>query len=258
MAAKMSAGDANAYVDELYWKVAKRWEERVTRSQFMKELTTGRLPKKTFRLFFKNWAAYTIEINTLEAASYHKHIHFFRQHRDLMAAMAEKLADELIHPKPPGHIHVVMETARALGITEDEVFVTPMLAEFRAKIDYFRAIVWEGTVAEFYAAGATEEQFGHWAGEVFGALTAHYGLTPQEAIYFSLHEEADTREHEGGIMGHGSFRRLVLQRLLEEGAEVRPGYTLEYCALTSMDLHGAILQATLQAAAREGPNGMLE
>src|SRR6266496_2277455 len=127
MAAKMSAGDAKAYVDELYRKVEKRWEERVTRSQFMKELTT-----------------------------------------------------------------------------------------------------------------------------------AHYGLTPQEAIYFSLHEEADTREHEGGIMGHGGFRRLVLQRLLEEGAEVRPGYTLEYCALTSMDLHGAILQATLQAAAREGPNGMLE
>ena len=45
------------------------------------------------------------------------------------------------------------------------------------------------------------------------------------------------------------IRRLVLQRLLEDGAEVRPGYTLEYCALTSMDLHGAVLQATLQAAA---------
>jgi len=250
MGAKMSAADAKTWVDELYGKVAKRWEERVTRSQFMHELTTGRLSKKAFRIFFKNWAAYTIEINTLEAASYHKHIHFFRRHRDLMAAMAEKLADELIHPKPPGHIHVVMETAKALGISEDEVFITPMLAEFRAKIDYFRAIVWEGTVAEFYAAGATEEQFGHWAGEVFVALTAHYGLTPEQAVYFSLHEEADTREHAGGIMGHGSFRRLVLQRLLEEGAEVRPGYTLEYCALTSMDLHGAILQASLHEAGR--------
>ncbi|HEX9453218.1 MAG TPA: hypothetical protein VGA27_02630 [Candidatus Binatia bacterium] len=52
-------------------------------------------------------------------------------------------------------------------------------------------------------------------------------------------------------MGHGSFRKLVLQRLLEDGAEVRAGYSLEYCALTSMDLHGAILQASLQAANRE-------
>jgi pyrroloquinoline quinone (PQQ) biosynthesis protein C len=101
-----------------------------------------------------------------------------------MAAMADKLADELIHPKPPGHVHVVVETAKALGITEDELFVSPMLAEFRAKIDYFRAIVWEGTVAEFYAAGATEEQFGHWAGEVFTALTTHYGLTRSRRCIF--------------------------------------------------------------------------
>ena len=152
---KLGADEAKDYVEELYRKVAKRWDERVTRSQFMTALVTGGLPAKAFRLFFKNWAAYTIEINTLEAASYHKHIHFFRQHRDLMAAMAVKLADELIHPKPPGHIHVVLETAKALGISEDEVFVTPMFAEFRAKIDYFRGIVWAGTPAEFYAAGAT-------------------------------------------------------------------------------------------------------
>jgi pyrroloquinoline quinone (PQQ) biosynthesis protein C len=248
---KMSRDDAKLYVDEIYQQVANRWRQRVSSSQFMKGLVTGKLSKEAFRIFFKNWGAYTIEINTLEAASYHKHIHFFRKHRDLMAAMADKLADELIHPKPPGHVHVVMETAKALGITEDEIFVSPMLAEFRAKIDYFRAIVWEGTVAEFYAAGATEEQFGHWAGEVFTALTTHYDLTPQEAVYFSLHEEADTREHEGGIMGHGSFRRMVLQRLLEDGAEVRPGYTLEYCALSSIDLHGVILEAALNAAARE-------
>jgi pyrroloquinoline quinone (PQQ) biosynthesis protein C len=248
---KMSRNDAKSYVDGIYQQVANRWRQRVSSSQFMKGLVTGKLSKEAFRIFFKNWGAYTIEINTLEAASYHKHIHFFRKHRDLMAAMADKLADELIHPKPPGHVHVVMETAKALGITEDEIFVSPMLAEFRAKIDYFRAIVWEGTVAEFYAAGATEEQFGHWAGEVFTALTTHYGLTPQQAVYFSLHEEADTREHEGGIMGHGSFRRMVLQRLLEDGAEVRPGYTLEYCALSSIDLHGVILAAALNAAAGE-------
>ena len=250
MHVKMTGEQAKAFVDGIYRQVAERWRQRVSSTQFMKALVAGKLSKETFRLFFKNWAAYTIEINTLEAASYHKHIHFFRKHRDLMAAMAEKLADELVHPKPPGHIHVVIETAKALGISEDEVFVSPMLAEFRAKIDYFRAIVWEGTVAEFYATGATEEQFGHWAGEVFTALTTHYGLTAEQAVYFSLHEEADTREHEGGIMGHGEFRKMVLRRLLEEGAEVRPGYTLEYCALSCIDLHGVILDACMNAAAR--------
>src|SRR6201988_1622109 len=156
MNVQMSGADAKAYVDGIYRQVADRWQQRVSNTQFMKALVAGKLSKETFRLFFKNWAAYTIEINTLEAASYHKHIHFFRKHRDLRAAMAEKFADKLIHPKPPGHIHVVIETAKALGITEDEVFLSPMLAEFRAKIDYFRAIVWEGTGAEFYAAGAAE------------------------------------------------------------------------------------------------------
>ena len=126
MNVKMNGEEAKSYVDGIYRQVADRWQQRVSSSQFMRALAAGKLPKETFRLFFKNWAAYTIEINTLEAASYHKHIHFFRKHRDLMAAMAEKLADELIHPKPPGHIHVVMETAKALGISEDEVFISPM------------------------------------------------------------------------------------------------------------------------------------
>ena len=147
---------ADDYVNEHYRKVAARWRERVTDSPFMQQLRAGTLPLDALRTFFKNWGSYTIEINTVEAASYHKHIAFFRKHRDLMARMAEKLADELIHPKPPGHVHVVVETAKALDIGEEEIFLAPMLAEFRAKLDFKRSLLWEGTMAEFYAAGATE------------------------------------------------------------------------------------------------------
>ena len=248
---KFDRAEAKAFVDEHYKKVAARWQERVTNSAFMENLRAGTLARTALQLFFKNWGAYTIEINTVEAASYHKHIHFFRKHRDLMASMAQKLADELIHPEPPGHVHVVIETAKALGISDDEIFLSPMLAEFRAKIDFKRSILWEGTMAEFYAAGATEEQTGYWSADFFKALTTHYGLSREEAIYFSTHEEADLKEHANGVMGHGSFRRLVLQRLLEDGmAEVRPGYSLEYCGLTAVDLHGVILQAALDAATR--------
>jgi pyrroloquinoline quinone (PQQ) biosynthesis protein C len=249
----MKSVEAKAFVDEFYKKVAARWKERITNAPFMEKLRAGTLPRPALRLFFKNWGAYTIEINTLEAASYHKHIAFFRKNRDLMGPMAQKLADELIHPKPPGHVHVVVETAKALGISEDEIFLAPMLAEFRAKIDFKRSILWEGTVAEFYAAGATEEQTGYWSADFFRALTAHYGLTREQAVYFSTHEEADLKEHADGVMGHGSFRRLVLQRLLEdEMAYVRPGFSLEYCGMTAVDLHGVILQAALDAAEREG------
>ena len=244
----MSEKQAKEYVDSLYAVVRQRWKERVTDSRFMRALAAGSLSRKALELFFKNWGSYTIEINTVEAASYHKHISFFRKHRDLMGPMAQKLADELIHPKPPGHVHVVLETARALGISEDDIFLAPMLAEFRAKLDFKRSILWEGTVAEFYAAGATEEQTGYWSAEFFKALTTHYGLSREQAVYFSTHEEADLKEHDG-TMGHGSFRRLVLQRLLQDGmAYSRPGYTLEYCAQTAVDLHGVILDAAFNAA----------
>ena len=250
MTETMSSNQAKAFVDEHYRKVARRWKERITDAPFMQRLKSGTLSKEALQLFFRNWGSFTIEINTLECASYHKHIAFFRKHRDLMTLMAGKLADELIHPKPPGHVHVVIETAKALGVAEDEIFLSPMLAEFRAHLDYKRAVVWEGTVAEFYAAGATEEQFGYWSAGFFKALTTHYGLTPEQAVYFSTHEEADLKEHDG-VMGHGSFRRLVLQRLLEDGmADARPGYSLDYCAMTSVDLYGAIFQAVLNEIER--------
>jgi len=169
--------------------------------------------------------------------------------------MAQKVAGELIHTQPPGHIHVVLETGKALGVSEDEVFLSLMLAEFRAKIDFKRPILWEGTVPEFYAAGATEEPTGYWSAEFFEALTTHYSLTLEEAIDFFTHEEADLKKHEEGVMGRGSFRRLVLQRLLEDGkAEVRPGYSLEYCGMATVDLHGAILHAAfLTSAPRKCP-----
>jgi len=243
---KLSHAEARAYTDYLYSRVAERWRERITNRPFMQMLCSGTLSRDALRLFFKNWASFTIDINTLECATYHKHIAFFRKHRDLMTAMAQKLADELIYPKPPGHIHVVLETARALGISEDEVFLEPMAAELRSLIDFRRALLWEGTMAEVYAAGATEEQIGYWSAECFKAVTAHYGLTLQQAAYFSTHEEADLKEHQGGIIGHSSFRRMALERLLEEGAETRPGYSLEYCAMTSVDLYGAMFQAALQ------------
>ena len=165
----MNSIEAKAFVDEFYKKVAARWKERVTQRPFMEKLRAGTLSRAALGLFFKNWGAYTIEINALEAASYHKHSHFFRKHRDLMAPMAQKLADELIHPKPPGHVHVVIETGAALGIAEDEIFLSPMLAEFRAKIDFKRSILWEGTVAEFYAAGATEVA-------IFGAASEAFSM----------------------------------------------------------------------------------
>jgi len=146
----------------------------------------------------------------------------------------------------------MLQTAQAFGLTEEEVFTTPMLSEFRGKIDFMRSIVYEGTAAEWYAAVTTEEQIGQWSAACYKALTTHYGFDREKATYFATHVEADLGEHEEGVMGHASFNRMALQRLLETGmADERPTYGLEYCAMTSVDLHGMMLRAALEAAHRE-------
>lgn len=246
---RYTAAEAKAIVDDLYGKVHSRWEAKVNQQPFMQQLAAGKLPRHVLQLFFRNWGAYTIEINTLTACTYHRNITFLKVNRDLMGPIGEKIADEFIHPKPPGHFLVMMETAKALGLTEDEVFTSPMLAEFRGKIDFMRTIVYEGTAAEWYSAVTTEEQIGYWSAACYKALTTHYGFNRDTATYFATHVEADLEEHEEGVMGHASFNRMALQRLLECGmADERPTYGMEYCAMTSVDLHGAMLRAALEEA----------
>lgn len=248
---KYAPTEAKAIVEELYSRVHARWESSVNQTLFMQQLTAGTLPLSVLRSFFRNWGAYTIEINTLTACTYQRNVNFLKVNRDLMAPLGEKIADEFIHPKPPGHFLVMLQTAEAFGLSEEEVFTTPMLSSFRGKIDFMRGIVYEGTAAEWYAAVTTEEQIGHWSAVCYQALTAHYGFDREKATYFATHVEADLAEHEEGVMGHASFNRIALQRLLECGmANERPTYGLEYCALTSVDLHGAMLKAAYDAASR--------
>jgi pyrroloquinoline quinone (PQQ) biosynthesis protein C len=246
---KMNSDDAKAFVAALNGKVIQRWEERVTKGPFMSRFIEGQLPIPAIKLFFKNWGNFTVEINTLIAASYHKHIGFFKRHSDLLGPFGAKIADEFIHPKPPGHVLVMLQTAEAFGLNAEEVLRQPMLPEARAILDFKRALLWEGTVAEWWFSMLTEEPIGHWAAAWFKALTTHYGFSRQQAVYFSTHEEADLKEHDGGVMGHGSFNRMVMQRILEDGyADVREGYTLEYCAIASVDLYGVMHRAAVELA----------
>ena len=141
---KMSADEARAYIAAVNQKVVQRWRERVTEGAFMKKFLEGALPMPAIKLFFKNWGNFTVEINTLVSVSYHKHIGFFKRHSDLMAPLGSKIADEFIHPKPPGHVLVMLQTAEALGLTKDQVLREPMLPECRAILDFKRQLMWEG------------------------------------------------------------------------------------------------------------------
>ncbi|RMG53171.1 MAG: hypothetical protein D6723_07535 [Acidobacteria bacterium] len=234
---KLSPEEAKAHIDALFEALLQRAERKVTNGRFMTELRAGRLPREALKVFWQNWYGFVAEINNLIQCAYQFHLPFFKRHPDLLGPFADKVADELIHPKPPGHIQVVIEQGEVFGLREEDMVYYEMLPECRALLEWHRGVLHEGTMIEFWASIAWEEYVGHWSGQFRQALLTRYGFNEQQVPYFTTHEEADLYEHEGGIMGHGEFNRAVLQRILEDGrADFRPGFSLHYAALTSVDL----------------------
>jgi pyrroloquinoline quinone (PQQ) biosynthesis protein C len=249
---KMTQKAARAYVDRLYEEVYKRWDRKITQGEFMRELAGGTLSMDVIKLFWKNWYAFVAEINNLIGCSYQRHIWFFKQQRDLYTAFSAKVADELMTPQPPGHILVVLEQGKTFGLTEDEMIGCQMLPECRALLEWHRGLLYEGTITEWWAALADEEPIGHWSKQWREALTAKYGFESGQTNYFKVHEEADLQEHEQGIMGHGELNRRTLQRLLQEGLVLlRPGFSLEYCAFTSVDYLAMFFEGVYSHAREE-------
>jgi pyrroloquinoline quinone (PQQ) biosynthesis protein C len=247
---KMTEPQAKAYVDYLYNTLYKDWHEKIHKSSFMSQLRDGKLPMPVIRQFFKNWGHFSMEVNALNAVSYYTHLPFFVRHFDLLGPFCAKIADELISPKPPGHVLVLLETAETMGLSRQEILEDPYLPAARAINDFCHKIFIDGSIVELWGLHVFEESLSHWSAEWYKALTTHYGFTKQQAVYFSTHEEADMDTHqlgEGGeeAMGHGAFNRAVLTRALQDGVEFRAGYTMEYCALTMIDLHAQMKQAAM-------------
>src|SRR5713226_2712606 len=147
----MTVQGARAYVDELYGKVERRWKERVLETELMRRLRAGTLPLEALAFLFRHgYAQYAIEINTIWGCVYQKHLPFFKQHVELMAAIGDKIADEFLHPEPPGHALVLFQTCERLGVSREEVLNRPVLPELRGLIDLARSILYEGTAAEWF------------------------------------------------------------------------------------------------------------
>jgi hypothetical protein len=202
----------------------------------MTQLREGRLPLASIRRFFKDWGLFSIEVVALNAVSYYVHLPFFIRNFDLLPAFTDKVAEELISPKPPGHTLLLLETANALGLSREELFERPASAAGRAISDYCRRIFQDGSIAELWGLHVFEETLGYWSKQWAEALGAYYGLTERQTVYFTAHAEADLVQHEGH-MGHGPLNRLILQRILEQGmTATKLGYDLKYCAFTMVDL----------------------
>ncbi len=156
-----SAG-AKAFVDHLYQDVYAHWDKRINHGAFMTRLREGTLPLPCLRRFFKDWGLFSIEVVALNAVSYYVHLPFFVENYDLLPAFSDKIAEELIAPKPPGHILILLETANALGLSKEELFEQPASAPGRAISDYCRRVFQDGSLIELWGAHVYEETLGHW------------------------------------------------------------------------------------------------
>ena len=138
---RLSEQAAKEYVDELYAYMLENFDKRVRQGRFMSELKKGTLPEEAIRVFWLNWHGFVAEINNLIQCIYQKHLGFFKKHPLLWAAFADKVADELVHPKPPGHLLVVWEQGEVFGLTKDEMLEYEMLPECRVFLDWFRGLL---------------------------------------------------------------------------------------------------------------------
>jgi pyrroloquinoline quinone (PQQ) biosynthesis protein C len=228
---------AKATVDQLYDELYVHWDRKINQGPFMSRLRDGSLPLPSLRRFFKDWGLFSIEVVALNAVSYYVHLPFFVRNFDLLPAFTDKIAEELIAPKPPGHTLILLETANALGLTKEEIFEQPASPAGRAISDYCRRVFQDGSIAELWGLHAYEETLGHWSKQWAQALIERYGFSSRQTVYFTAHAEADLVEHDEH-MGHGPLNRLILQRILEQDLTVtKLGYDLKYCAFTMVDLH---------------------
>lgn len=239
------------FVEGLYRRMMERAEAKISRGRFMHGLANGTLPFEAVRVFWLNWHQFVSVINNFIQVTYHTHYPFFLRYApDLLAPFAAKVADEIVHPEPPGHMLLVWKQGEIFGLTREQMIEYEMLPGCRGYGDFRRGILHEGTMAEWWASIATEVYVGHWAGAFREGLYT-FGYTDQRLPYFRTHEEADLKIHEGGVPAHGEFNKQVLIRLLATGhGQTRPGYSLDYCTRTSVDFFATFLDTCYEEVVR--------
>jgi len=249
---KLSPAEADAVIADLksyLMDIADRW---LLKGRFHSDMGNGTLPMEAIKVFWQNWHGFVAEINNFHGVAYQRHLPFFKRHPELQKHFAAHVADEMIHPTPPGHIQIVLEQGRNFGLTDKEMIEYEMLAECRAFLEYYRGVLYEGTMVEWWASFCVEEAVGHWARFFGGALRKNYNLPEDKIVYFRVHAKADLEEHDG-VMAHADLDWMVLKKLLEEGkAETRPGFNLEYCLRMGTAYFAWFFEGVYQFINKEG------
>jgi pyrroloquinoline quinone (PQQ) biosynthesis protein C len=235
---RYSPEEAAAEVERLQEISNRGFERQIYPHPFMKELEAGTLSMDRIKAFMANWYRFALEINSVKSDAYNHFLPWLERHIDCYDLLTEQIADELMHPGPGGHIKMLYLAGQAMGMSREEMVENPLIPEARSLVDV-RVRLWrDGPMAEAWASSLGETNVGIWMGKWHTALTAHYDLDAYDVQYFSKHYEADTQEHEEGVMAHGLGNGYILQRLLEDGyRQERPAWNLGYSTQMSVDLY---------------------
>ena len=168
---RLAPHEADAVVADLKKYLADIAERWLIKGRFHTDMAKGTLPMEAIQVFWQNWYGFVAEINNFHGVAYQRHLPFFKRHPELQKHFANHVADEMIHPKPPGHIQIVLEQGRNFGLTNDQMIEYEMLPECRAFLEYYRGVLYEGTMVEWWASFCVEEAVGHWA-KFFGGTLA--------------------------------------------------------------------------------------
>lgn len=249
---KLNPAESEAVIQALKAVLMDLVERWLFKGRFHTDLGKGTLPMEAIKVFWQNWYGFVAEINNFHGVAYQRQLPFFKHHPELQGHFANHVADEMIHPKPPGHIRIVLEQGRVFGLKDEEMIEYEMLPECRAFLEYYRGVLYEGTIAEWWASFCVEEGVGHWARFFGNALRQAYRMPPEKIVYFTVHAEADLEEHEG-VIAHADLDWLVLRKLLEEGrGDTRPGFSLEYCIRMGMAYFAWFFEGVYQSLHHEG------
>ncbi len=90
-------------------------ERKYLRRRVHARSSKGNLPFETIKLFWRNWYSYPVEVNNFHLIIYQRHQGIFARHRDLLAPYVGKISDELVNPKIPGHIEVLIKQGEHLA-----------------------------------------------------------------------------------------------------------------------------------------------
>ena len=177
----------------------------------LRSLLSGTMSRDEMQAFFRRFIV--THLNSVQVLAFLTSI----APPQVMDAIKENLLEEMgFEESEKSHPELVEELARGLGYSDQDLIRVHAEAD-EARRAFISAPVSYPTVREFGLAVLLEnvafEYFlSRFSDDMAGALTTHYGLTPEAVMWFTLHGEVDIRHAEEGqeaILGYASHYRFA-------------------------------------------------